>query len=124
MHFIAIAWARFATSRPIRPNPTMPSVLSFNSTPMNLERFHSPFLSDAVAWGILRASASIIAIVCSVAARVFPSGAFATTMPRRVAASVSILSTPAPARPMNLSFVPASMTRAVTSVPERTSRAS
>ena len=71
---------------------------------MNFERFHSFFLRLAFACGMLRASDSIIAIVCSVAARVLPSGALATMIPFRVAASTSILSTPTPARPMNFSF--------------------
>ena len=53
---------------------------------------------------MLRASESIIAIVCSVAARVLPSGALATMIPFRVAASTSMLSTPTPARPMNFIF--------------------
>ena len=119
-----IAVARLATSRPIRPKPTMPRVFSFTSTPMNFDRFHCFDLTEAFACGMFRASESIMAQVCSVAASVFPSGAFATMIPRRVAASVSMLSTPAPARPMNRSFVPASITRAVTSVPDRTSRAS
>ncbi|OPX70071.1 MAG: hypothetical protein A4E37_00184 [Methanoregulaceae archaeon PtaB.Bin056] len=121
---IPIAWARFATSLPILPSPTIPSVFSFSSTPMNRERFHSFCLSEAFACGMLRARESIMAMVCSVAARVFPSGAFATMIPFRVAASISILSTPAPALPMNRRFFPASITREVTSVPLRTSRAS
>ena len=121
---MSIAIARFATSRPIRPKPTIPSVFSLSSTPMNFERFHSFFFRLAFACGMLRASESIMAIVCSVAARVFPSGALATMIPCRVAASISILSTPTPARPMNFSFLPASITFALTSVPLRTSRAS
>src|SRR3954453_22292127 len=38
-------------------------------------------------------------IVCSAAETMFDSGAFATTMPLRVAAATSTLSTPLPARP-------------------------
>ena len=38
--------------------------------------------------------------MCSAAETTFDSGAFATTMPRRVAASTSTLSTPTPARPI------------------------
>ncbi len=79
--FMSIAIARLASSRPIRPKPTIPSVFSFSSLPMNFERFHSFFFRLAFACGILRASESIIAIVCSVAARVFPSGALATMIP-------------------------------------------
>ena len=45
--------------------------------------------------------------MCSAAETTFDSGAFATTMPRRVAASTSTLSTPTPARPITFSFVAA-----------------
>ena len=48
----------------------------------------------------MRASASINAIVCSAAATTFDCGAFATTIPRLVAAATSTLSTPIPARPI------------------------
>src|SRR6266446_3776439 len=41
-------------------------------------------------------------IVCSAAEMTVDSGAFATTIPRRVAASTSTLSMPTPARPMTL----------------------
>ena len=46
-------------------------------------------------------------IVCSAAETTFDSGAFATTIPRRVAASTSTLSTPTPARPITFSRVAA-----------------
>ena len=55
---------------------------------------------------------------------VFPSGEFTTTIPWRVAAFTSILSTPTPARPIILSLVPASITSAVTLVPDRNIKAS
>ncbi len=45
-------------------------------------------------------------------------------MPRRVAKSRSMLSTPTPARPSTFSFLPASMTSAATLVRLRTMRAS
>jgi len=51
------------------------------------------------ACGIERALANVIATVCSAAARTFPSGALATMTPLSVAASMSMLSTPMPARP-------------------------
>ena len=57
--------------------------------------------SAACACGMLRASASISAMVCSAAATMFDCGALATTMPRLVAASTSTLSTPTPARPID-----------------------
>ena len=56
--------------------------------------------SAACACGMLRESASSIPIACSAAETTVDSGAFATTMPRRVAASTSTLSTPTPARPI------------------------
>ena len=84
----------------MRPKPRMPSVFSYSSTPENFERSHLPLVSDACAWGMLRASASSSAIVCSAAVTTFDSGALATTIPRRVAAATSTLSTPTPARPI------------------------
>ena len=62
--------------------------------------------------------------MCSAAETTFDSGAFATTIPRRVAASTSTLSTPTPARPTTFRFVARSMTSAVTFVAERTISAS
>ena len=67
--------------------------------PENFERSHAPPVSDACACGMLRASASSSAIVCSAAVTTFDCGALATTIPRLVAAGTSTLSTPTPARP-------------------------
>ena len=61
---------------------------------------------------------------CSAAETTFDSGAFATTIPRRVAASTSTLSTPTPARPITFRFVARSTMSAVTFVAERTISAS
>ena len=61
--------------------------------------------ATACACGMLRASASISATVCSAAAMMFDCGALATMMPRLVAASTSTLSTPMPARPITLQVV-------------------
>src|SRR5918998_2590419 len=91
--------ARCATSWPMRPKPSTPSVFSYTSTPLNLERSQAPAVSDRCACGTLRASARSIARVCSAAVITFDCGAFATTTPRLVAASTSTLSTPTPARP-------------------------
>ena len=91
--------ARWATSCPMRPKPRIPRVFSYSSTPENFERSHAPPVSDAWAWGMLRASASSSAIVCSAAVITLDSGALATTMPRLVATGTSTLSTPTPARP-------------------------
>ena len=55
-------------------------------------------LSAACACGTFRASARSRAIACSAAESTVDSAAFATTIPRRVAASTSTLSTPTPAR--------------------------
>lgn len=49
---------------------------------------------------------------------------FNTAIFRAVAASISILSTPAPARPITFNFSPAAITSAVTLVSDRTIRAS
>ena len=94
------ARARIATSWPMRPKPSMPSVLPSTSVPPNFERSHFPPVSDSCACGMLRASASISASVCSAAATVLASGALATMMPRFEAAATSTLSTPTPARPI------------------------
>ena len=52
--------------------------------------------------------------VISAAALVLPPGVFMTMMPRAVAASKLMLSTPVPARPMNLRFFAALITSGVT----------
>ena len=57
--------------------------------------------------------------MCSAAETMFDSGAFATTMPRRVAASTSTLSTPTPARPITFRFVATAISSAVSFVAER-----
>ena len=93
------ARARIATSWPIRPKPRTPSVLPSTSVPPNLLRSHLPEVRLACACGMLRASASISATVCSAAATVLASGALATMIPRLEAAATSTLSTPTPARP-------------------------
>src|SRR6201986_2431082 len=54
---------------------------------------------------MLRNIASESARVCSAAATEFDSGALATMIPRRVAAGMSTLSTPVPARPITFMLV-------------------
>ena len=76
-------------------------------------------VSDACACGMLRASASISAIVCSAAAMMFDCGALATMIPRLVAASTSTLSTPIPARPITFNRSARAMTSAVIRVADR-----
>ena len=51
---------------------------------------------------MFRDRASISAIVCSAVLSVLPAGVFITTMPRRVAAVLSMLSVPTPARTIAL----------------------
>lgn len=55
---------------------------------------------DCTAAGIARTRFVSSDIVSSAAADVFPPGVFITITPRRVAAAESMLSTPAPARPI------------------------
>ena len=102
----------------------MPMLLPDNSTPVNLPRSHNPFLSEDVACGMCRASADIIAKVCSAVDSELPPGVFMTMAPQRVAASTSMLSKPVPARPMTFSFGAAASTWAVTLVELRTIRPS
>ena len=74
--------------------------------------------------GSLRASASISPMVSSATATAFAPGVFITTMPRRVAASASMLSTPTPARPMTRSFGACSISASSTCTALRTTSAS
>ncbi len=68
---------------------------------------------------VARAWASRRATACSTADKMFDSGALTTMTPRRVAASISTLSMPTPARPTTTRSRPASSTCAVTRVAER-----
>ena len=97
----------------------IPSVFSYSSTPENFERSHLPAVSETYAWGMLRASASSSASVCSAAVTTLDCGALATTIPRLVAASTSTLSTPTPARPIARMLVALSISSAVSFVAER-----
>jgi hypothetical protein len=73
---------------------------------------------------MFRASATSRPTACSAAETTVDSGAFATTIPRRVAASTSTLSTPTPARPITFSRPPRSISSAVSFVAERITIAS
>ena len=108
----------------MRPKPTTPRVLPYSSVPLNLGRSQAPPISEACALGTLRQSESISASVCSAAATEFDSGALATTIPRLVAAGMSTLSTPVPARPITLRRSARSISSGVTWVAERTRIAS
>ena len=109
---------------PMVPQPTTPSVLSRSSTPMKRPRSQPPLRVERSACGIRRASAHVMAMVCSAAVTELPWGVFMTTMPRLVAAFMSTLSTPVPARPTTLSRAARSTSSAVTLVAERTTRPS
>ena len=112
--------ARRATSEPIRPRPRMPRTLPKSSTPWSRLFSQRPALSVRSAAGRRRAIARRSPRVCSATAVVFPPGVFMTITPRSVAASTSIESTPAPARPMTSRRRPASITARVTLVALRT----
>src|SRR5581483_778933 len=114
MRCIPKASARWATSPPIRPRPTMPSVLPWSSTPSHFDRRQFPALRSASAWGTLRAWEISSARACSAAERMFDWGALTTMTPLRVAAATSTLSRPIPARPTTTRSVPASRTSLVT----------
>ena len=122
--FISNAWARFATSWPIRPRPTRPRVFDRISAPANFDFSHLPAFIDASAAGTVRASDSIRPMASSATLRLLAPGAFMTTMPRAVAAGTSTLSTPVPARAMTRSFGAASINSRVTFVALRTISAS
>ncbi len=102
----------------------MPSVLPVISTPMKRFFSHLPACVEASALGIWRASANISAIACSAVVIELPNGVFITMTPRAVAAGMSTLSTPMPARPTTFSFVARSSSLAVTLVLERMARPS
>ena len=116
--------ARRATSSPMRPRPTMPSVLPRNSVPCSIFFSHLPLCSAAVAFGIWRAIVIIRPSVSSATATALAPGVFITTMPRLVAASASMLSTPTPARPITRSFGACSSSSGVTCTALRTTKAS
>ena len=100
--------------------PTKPSVLPSSSTPRNLARSHLPDRMDASPRAMLRAKDSISPKACSAAETLLASGALTTRMPRRVASSRSMLSTPTPARPTTRNREAASMSSLSTRVPLRT----
>ena len=102
----------------------MPMVLLKTSLPSRAFFSHLDCFMNMFACGMLRVRAIIMAMVCSPVVTVLPPGVFMTTMPCLLAAGMSMLSTPAPARPMTLSFFPAEMISGVALVAERTTRPS
>ncbi len=117
--FIFRPSARSAAIAPILPQPITPSVLPVISTPMKRFFSHLPACVEASACGISRASASISVMACSAVVIELPNGVFITMMPLAVAAGISTLSTPMPARPITFSLVALSMIFAVALVAER-----
>ena len=91
-----------------------------------MKRFfsHLPACVEASACGIWRASASISVMACSAVVIELPNGVFITITPLAVAAGMSTLSTPMPARPTTRSFLAFSSSFAVTLVAERMARPS
>ena len=118
------ARARRATSSPMRPSPTMPSVLPRSSLPCSDFLSHLPSCIPALARGMERHMAIIRPSVSSATATALAPGVFITTMPRRVASSASMLSTPTPARPIMRSFGAAASNFASACTAERTISAS
>ncbi len=104
--------------------PTMPTVLSATSTPVYLERFHSPRCRAEFAGTMLRALASNSPTANSAALTMLEVGAFTTMTPAWVAALTSTLSSPTPARAMTFRRFAAAMASASTFVAERTKMAS
>jgi hypothetical protein len=113
-----------ATIEPILPQPMMPKVFDASSTPTKRDFSHLPARVDRSAAGSWRARAIIMAMLCSAVVTELPKGVFMTTTPASVAASMSTLSTPIPARPTTLSLVAALSMSAVTLVVERIARPS
>ena len=101
-----------------------PSVFEKISTPRNLFFSHLPARVEASASGICRASESISVMACSAVVIELPNGVFITMMPRAVAAGISTLSTPMPARPITFRLLAFSSILAVTLVAERIARPS
>ena len=71
------------------------------------------------AAGSWRARANIMAMACSAVVIELPNGVFITTMPLAVAAGMSTLSTPMPARAMTCSLFAAAITSLSSLAPER-----
>ena len=74
---------------------------------------------EASAAGIWRATANIIAIACSAVVMELPKGVFITTIPLALAAGMSTLSTPIPARPTTFRLSAFAISSAVTLVADR-----
>ena len=124
MTFILSPMARSATIEPILPQPMMPSTLPVTSTPMKRFFSHLPARVEASASGIWRASDSMSEMACSAVVMELPKGVFITMMPFLVAAGMSTLSTPMPARPITFRLSAAAMIFSVILLAERMARPS
>src|SRR5579872_1811577 len=109
---------------PMLPQPIRPSVLAESSTPMKRFFSHLPAWVDRSAWGSWRASANISAMACSAVVIELLKEVFMTTIPAAVAAGMSTLSTPMPARPMTFMRLAAAITSLSALVAERSARPS
>ena len=118
------ASARTATSLPILPSPTRPSVFPRTSVPAADDFSQRPSWMALSRRGTCLASDNSNAKVCSATLTAFPPGVLITNTPRFVAASKSMLSTPTPARPTARSLGALASNSAVTFVALRTISAS
>ena len=98
----------------------MPTVLPCSSTPPNWERCHLPSRSARFAGTTFRATASNNATASSAAETILLVGAFTTNTPAPVAAGMSTLSRPTPARAIIFKFGAAAIACASNFVAERT----
>ena len=108
----------------MRPKPTMPRVFSNSSAPVYLERAHLPLRSAACAGEIKRAEASSNEMASSAAETIFEVGALTTITPAVVAAGISTLSRPTPARAITFKPFAAAIASASILVAERIKTAS
>ena len=70
-----------------------------SSRPWNFFFSHLPAFIEAAAWGMFRLRAMSMDRACSAVVTVLPPGVFMTAIPRWLAAGMSMLSSPVPARP-------------------------
>ena len=102
----------------------MPKVFSKISAPVYFERAHFPFRKAACAGDTKRALARSKVIANSAALTMLEVGAFTTITPAAVAAGISTLSRPTPARAMTLRPFAAPIASASIFVAERMRTAS
>ena len=107
-------FAILATRRPIPPKPISPSTFPEMSV-VGFLYLNSKFPARVAASACTRrlTTPSIKAIVCSATAPRLASGVLTTGMPRAVARSTAMASTPIPCEPITLSLGAASMAAAV-----------